>query len=108
MALGLAAAMELGLQARARGMTPTVALLTDGRPNIGRDGQPGRAQAEADAEAMARLIRAQGLPALVVDTGNRPTPWLQILARQMDARFLALPRAGARRLSAALSTALGD
>jgi magnesium chelatase subunit D len=108
MALGLAAAMELGLQARARGMTPTVALLTDGRPNIGRDGQPGRAQAEADAEAMARLIRAQGLPALVVDTGNRPTPWLQMLARQMDARFLALPRAEARRLSAALSTALGD
>jgi magnesium chelatase subunit D len=108
MALGLAAAMELGLQARARGMTPTVALLTDGRPNIGRDGQPGRAQAEADAEAMARLIRAQGLPALVVDTGNRPAPWLQMLARQMDARFLALPRAEARRLSAALSKALGD
>ena len=106
MALGLAAALELGLQARARGMTPTVALLTDGRPNIGRDGQPGRAQAEADAEAMARLIRAQGLPALVVDTGNRPTPWLQMLARQMDARFLALPRAEARRLSAALSAAL--
>jgi hypothetical protein len=31
-----------------------------------------------------------------------------MLARQMDARFLALPRAEARRLSAALSTALGD
>jgi magnesium chelatase subunit D len=108
MALGLAAALELGLQARARGMTPTVALLTDGRPNIGRDGQPGRAQAEADAEAMARLIRTRGLPALVVDTGNRPTPWLQMLARLMEARFLALPRAGAQRLSAALSTALGD
>ena len=108
MALGLAAALELGLQARARGMTPTVALLTDGRPNIGRDGRPGRAQAEADAEAMARLIRAQGLPALVVDTGNRPTPWLQMLARQMEARFLALPRAEARRLSAALSAALGN
>ena len=108
LALGLPAALELGLQARARGMTPTVALLTDGRPNIGRDGQPGRAQAEADAEAMARLIRAQGLPALVVDTGNRPTPWLQMLARLMQAGFLALPRAEARRLSAALSTALGD
>lgn len=106
MALGLASALELGLQARARGMTPTVALLTDGRPNIARDGQPGRARAEADAEAMARMIRAQGLSALVVDTGNRPTPWLQMLAGQMEARFLALPRAGARRLSAALSAAL--
>jgi magnesium chelatase subunit D len=108
MASGLAAAMELGLHARARGMTPTVALLTDGRPNVGRDGNPGRPQAEADAEAMARLIRAHGLPALVVDTGNRPTPWLQALARSMDATFLPLPRAEAHRLSAALSTALGD
>jgi magnesium chelatase subunit D len=108
MASGLAAAMDLGLHARARGMTPTVALLTDGRPNVGRDGNPGRPQAEADAEAMARLIRAHGLPALVVDTGNRPTPWLQALARSMDATFLPLPRAEAHRLSAALSTALGD
>jgi magnesium chelatase subunit D len=106
MASGLAAAMELGLHARARGMTPTIALLSDGRPNVGRDGQPGRAQAEADAEAMARLVRAHGLPALVVDTGNRPTPWLQALARGMEATFLALPRAEAHRLSAALSAAL--
>lgn len=106
MASGLAAAMELGLQARARGMTPTVALLTDGRPNIDRDGNPGRVKAEADTEAMARLIRAHGLPALVVDTGNRPTPWLQNLARMMEATFLPLPRAEAHRLSAALSAAL--
>jgi magnesium chelatase subunit D len=106
MASGLAAAMELAIQARARGMTPTVALLTDGRPNIGRDGNPGRAQAEADAEAMARVIRAHGLPALVVDTGNRPTPWLQALSRMMDATFLPLPRAEAHKLSAALSAAL--
>ena len=108
MASGLAAAMELALHTRARGMTPTVALLTDGRPNITRDGAPGRPQAEADAEAMARLIRAHALPSLVVDTGNRPTPWLHDLARMMDATFLTLPRADARRLSAALSSALEE
>jgi magnesium chelatase subunit D len=108
MASGLAAALELAVQARARGMTPTVALLTDGRPNVGRDGQPGRAKAEEDAEGLARLIRANGFPALVVDTGNRPTPWLEALARQMDAAFLPLPRAEAHRLSAALSAALGS
>ena len=106
MASGLAAAMELGLQARARGMTPTVALLTDGRPNIGRDGKPGRPQAEADAEAVARAIRAHHLPALVLDTGNRPSPWLQMLARQMNATFMALPRADSRRMSAALTAVL--
>ncbi len=107
LASGLAAALQLGLQARARGMTPTVALMTDGRPNVDRQGQPGRAQAEADAESVVRLIRAHALAALVVDTGNRPTPWLQALARSMEAPYLALPRAEARRLSAALTTALG-
>ena len=60
-----------------------------------------------DAEAMARLIRAHGLPALVLDTANRPTPWLEALSRHMDATFLPLPRAEAHRLSAALSAALG-
>jgi magnesium chelatase subunit D len=106
MALGLAAALDLALQARARGMTPTIALLTDGRPNIGRDGQPGRPQAEADAEALARTVAALGLPALVLDTGNRPSPWLAGLARLMGATFLALPRADSRRLSAAMASAL--
>jgi magnesium chelatase subunit D len=106
MALGLAAALDLALQARARGMTPTIALLTDGRPNIGRDGQPGRPQAEADADALARAVAAKGLPALVLDTGNRPAPWLAGLARLMGATYLALPRADSRKLSAAMASAL--
>ena len=106
MAAGLAAAMELALQARARGMTPTIALLTDGRPNVGRDGAPGRPQAEADAEALARSVAAHGLPALVLDTGTRPSPWLAGLARLMGATFLALPRADSRRLSAAMALAM--
>jgi magnesium chelatase subunit D len=106
MAAGLAAALDLALLARARGMTPTVALLTDGRPNIARDGQPGRPQAEADAEALARALAAHGLPALVLDTGNRPSPWLAGLARLMGATFLALPRADSRRLSAAMAQAM--
>lgn len=107
LAAGLEAALALALLARARGLTPTLALLTDGRPNIGRGGDPGRPQAEADAEQLARAIRARRIPALVLDTGNRPVAWLSGLARQMGAVFLALPRADARRLSDALAPALG-
>jgi magnesium chelatase subunit D len=108
LAAGLALALAVATQARSRGMTPTVALLTDGRANIGLNGEPGREAAEADAEQVARALRAAGAPALVIDTGPRPQPSLRALARTLDAPYLALPRADAHRLSAALTAALGD
>lgn len=107
LAAGLQMAMATALQARARGLTPTIALLTDGRGNIALDGTASRAQAEADTQSVARVIRASGLPTLVIDTAARPQPALETLARMMNAPYLALPRADAHRLSAVLSGALG-
>jgi magnesium chelatase subunit D len=108
----LASALQLALatasQARARGMTPTIALLTDGRGNIALDGTPNRDRAEEEATRLARSIRAAGFPALVIDVANRPQAGLRGLAVQMDAPYIALPRADAHRLSAALSSALGE
>ncbi|TKA97149.1 VWA domain-containing protein, partial [Cereibacter changlensis] len=108
LAHGLQMALAVGMQARARGLTPTIALLTDGRGNIALDGSANRAQAEEDAQRLATSIRASGLPALVIDTANRPQPGLAALARALDAPYLALPRADAYKLSAALGQALGD
>jgi magnesium chelatase subunit D len=108
LAAGMQAAMATATQARARGLTPTIALLTDGRGNIALDGSANRVQAEEDALRLARAIRASGLPAVVIDTANRPQPSLAQMARAMDAPYLALPRADARRLSGVLSAALGD
>ncbi|PZX54424.1 protoporphyrin IX magnesium-chelatase [Cereibacter changlensis] len=108
LAHGLQMALAVGMQARARGLTPTIALLTDGRGNIALDGSANRAQAEEDAQKLATSIRASGLPALVIDTANRPQPGLAALARALDAPYLALPRADAYKLSAALGQALGD
>jgi magnesium chelatase subunit D len=106
LAHGLQLAMATAIQARARGLTPTIALLTDGRGNIALDGRADRVKADEDAVIMARAITAAGLSAVVIDTGNRPQPALQGLARSMTAPYVALPRADAHRLSAVLEQAL--
>jgi len=108
LAAGLQMAFELAGQTKARGMTPTVALLTDGRGNIALDGTANREAAEADSLKLARALRATGIPALVIDIANRPQPALRRLAEVLDAPYLPLPRADAHRLSAALQGALGS
>ncbi|MEM1074153.1 MAG: magnesium chelatase subunit D [Pseudomonadota bacterium] len=106
LAAGLQHAALLAEQNRARGLTPTVVILTDGRANIALDGQPDRAVAQADAEKMARMLGAQGISALVIDMSNRPQDALRGLAQNLNARYIALPRADAVRLSSAVSAAL--
>ena len=104
LALGLEAALRLATQVRRSGATPIVVLLTDGRANITRAGEPGRAQAEADAIAMARQLRAARLTALVVDTSPQPAIAAQRLAAEMAAQYRALPYAGAQALTAAVQS----
>jgi magnesium chelatase subunit D len=106
LASGLKAASELALHARSRGLSPTLALLTDGRANITLEGSADRTQAAVDAETLARLIRAQAIPGLVLDMSARPQDTLRVLAAQMGAPYLPLPRADAKRLSSAISSAL--
>lgn len=108
LATGLRAAGELALQSRAQGLSPTVALLTDGRANIALDGSANRQAAREDASAMARWLRAEGINAVVFDTGMRPEAALQALARDLDARYLPLPRADAHVLGQALRHELGS
>ncbi len=103
---GLRLALDTALRARARGMTPTIALLTDGRGNVALDGTADRAQSDLDTAQMARAIRATGCTALVIDTAQRQQPRLADLARNMGARYLALPRVGGGQLAAALSASL--
>jgi magnesium chelatase subunit D len=106
LAAGLRAAGELAHRTRAQGLSPTLALLTDGRANIALDGCANRQQATDDAHAMARWLRAHGTPAIVLDLATRPQPALAALARDMAATYLPLPRADAHRLSDALGAAL--
>jgi magnesium chelatase subunit D len=106
LAAGLRMALDLSETARKRGMTPTAVLLTDGRANIALDGRADRAAAAEDAATLARLLRGRGVPAMVIDMGNRPERALATLAQALDAPYIPLPRADARRLSSAVSAAL--
>jgi magnesium chelatase subunit D len=105
LAAAIDAAAMLADSVRRRGQTPIVVLLTDGRANVARDGTPGRGQAEVDALASARMMRATGITALVVDTSSHPHPSAQRLAAEMGARYLPLPHVDAGKLSQAVLTA---
>jgi magnesium chelatase subunit D len=107
LAAGLDAAATLAAQVRRAGGTPVVVLLTDGRANVGRDGQGGRARAQEEALAAARALRAQGGSVIVIDTSVRPEPAALALALAAGARYVALPQADAAALSRAVQGAHG-
>ncbi|WCS27057.1 magnesium chelatase subunit D [Methylobacterium sp. NMS14P] len=105
LAAGIDAAVAVALGVRRGGSRPAIVLLTDGRANVARSGEGGRARAGAEALQAARALRAAGLPALVVDTGTRGDE-ARSVADAMGARYLKLPRAEAGQLSAAVRAAL--
>ena len=102
LAAGLNAARELAEVARARGKTPFVVILTDGRANIAADGSAVRALAQSDAEAAARAMGNANIASAFVDISVRPRPEGAALAAAMRARYLPLPRADAATMHAAV------
>lgn len=103
LALGLAAAADLAETQAARGRTPFVAVLTDGKGNIDKTGKPGRAQAGEDALAAAKRFAQSGTQGVVIDISARSQPEAAAIAAAMRARYLALPRADARGVERAVS-----
>ena len=105
LAAGLDEGARLARLERRAGRTPLLVLLTDGRANLSRDGTRGREAAEADALAVAKALRGERLPLLVVDTGPRPQPFAATLAREAGGRCLPLPQARADVLAQAVRSA---
>jgi magnesium chelatase subunit D len=103
LAAGLDGALALADAVARQGQTPVVVLLTDGRANIARDGNPGRDQAQADALESARSLRLAGVSALLVDTSPRPQEAARRLAAEMAATYLALPFADSSAIAGAVS-----
>ena len=106
LAAGLMAAQTMAVQARRKGLTPTVITLTDGRANMALDGTANRTQAATDAQAIARALRAARVDSIVIDTGKRPEPGLSKIADILGGTYIALPRADARSVAGVVASML--
>jgi magnesium chelatase subunit D len=102
LASGLSEGLKLAQSAKRKGQTPILVLLTDGRANVGLDGSGGRKRAQDDAQSLARMIRADGLLSIVIDTSPRAQKPAQQLAAELGARYVPLPFANAASVSQAV------
>ncbi|KAB7644866.1 magnesium chelatase subunit D [Polymorphobacter fuscus] len=101
-AAGLDLARWVAEAERARGRTPLIVILTDGRANVGGDAT--RSPHEA-ALASARALGATGIASVFIDCSARPRPEGAALAAALGARFVALPRLDAKAVVAAVNSA---
>jgi magnesium chelatase subunit D len=100
LAAGIDTALILALAEKAKGRTPRLLFLTDGRGNIGRDGKTGRASAMADALLAARAVGLAEIAAVHIDTSPFPRPGARDLAEAMGAIYAPLPYLNAQAISA--------
>lgn len=91
LAAGIDAARLLALEVQRKGDRPLLVFLTDGQANVARDGAGNRGRAQEEAMAAARVLRANGVACLFIDTSPRPNPRALAYAREMNARYLPLP-----------------
>ena len=107
----LAAALEqavlLAHAARRKHQTPSIVVLTDGKPNLARDGRTGRKAGEEDALAAAAQLRASRFAALLIDTSPQAEPSAARIASAMGAHYVPLPQADARALSEVVRAGIG-
>ena len=105
LAAGIGAALDLARAVTRDGRNPMIALLTDGRGNIARDGKADRPRATEDSLAVARLVRAAAISAIVIDVSPRPGPHAARLATEMGAGYVLLPHADAGAIAGAVMAA---
>ena len=100
LAAGIDTGLILALAEKAKGRTPRLLFLTDGRANIGREGKAGRAVAMADALLAARAVGLADIAAVHIDTSPFPRPDARELAEAMRAIYAPLPYLNAQAISA--------
>lgn len=103
----LASAMALGLQTAIaegeEGRTPMVVFLSDGKANIALNGEPGRGGALEDAKQVAARLHVAGVDTVFFDTSPRTEARAQQLCHRMNGRYVHLPYADHRVLSAVVN-----
>ena len=98
-------ALELALQQRRLGVTPSLVMLCDGRANVSLQGSGGRSQALQESLSLAQAWRAHGLQSIWIDTSARPEPQAEQIALAMGARYVPLPQANSQRMAQVVKAA---
>ena len=98
-------ALELALQQRRLGVSPSLVMLCDGRANVSLQGSGGRAQALQESLSWANAWRTQGLPSIWIDTSARPEPQAEQIALAMGSRYVPLPQANSQRMAQVVQAA---
>ncbi|UIP06914.1 VWA domain-containing protein [Erythrobacter sp. SDW2] len=104
LAAGLREALVMADSAQKRGLTPTIALLTDGKANVTLDGEADRPRAAAEVEQWARAIALSGHLSVVIDIAPRPREEAAALAAVLRGTYLALPHARSAAMVEAIET----
>ena len=104
-AAGLELAARLAAQLARAGDDVSLVVLTDGRANLSRDGQPGRERAASEARRVARELVPLAVNRVLIDTSVRPEPAAQALAVALAARYLPMPFARARDIRNSIAAA---
>ena len=92
-------ALELALQQRRLGVTPSLVMLCDGRANVSLQGSGGRSQALQESLSLAQAWRSYGLQSIWIDTSARPEPQAEQIALAMGAHYVPLPQANSQHMA---------
>jgi len=99
LASGILAALAMATGLARKGQSVITVFLTDGRGNIAIDGGTAKESVAADTDKATRMFRAAGARAIVIDTAKRPQARVEMLARDLGAEHLVLPRAEPKDLA---------
>lgn len=103
---GLEKGLELALSVRRQGSTPVMVLLTDGRGNIARNGEPDRTRAQEELGLVAGQYRSLEMRSICIDIARRPRESVASLAETMGADLHFLRHADAGSMSDVVNASL--
>jgi magnesium chelatase subunit D len=106
LASGLDEAFALAVQVRRAGGNPIVIFLTDGRGNVSRAGEGNKAVALEESQSAAKLFAAENFESMVIDVSAEPQKSARLLATNMAATYLPMPRAAAADIARPVSVAM--
>jgi magnesium chelatase subunit D len=92
LAAGLMAGLACAEEAQRRGASARLVVLTDGKANVGLDGQGGRERAMADTLRAARAVGEAGTELLLLDTSPRGNDAIADIARAGRGSSVRLPQ----------------